>query len=97
MEVDHARDNNIFRLSDRVDPDHHFYDERVFTEILRLERKRSERSGRPFLLMLIDVRRIIHSKKGKDVFETIVSQLNLHTRETDIKGWQTYKSVIGII
>jgi len=97
MEVDHARDNNIFSLSDWVDPDHHFYDERVFTEVLRLERKRSERSGRPFLLMLIDVRKIIHSKNGKDVFETIVSQLNLHTRETDIKGWQTYKSVIGII
>jgi lipopolysaccharide/colanic/teichoic acid biosynthesis glycosyltransferase len=97
MKVGHAGDNNIFRLSDWVDPDHHFYDERVFTEVLRLERKRSERSGRPFLLMLIDVRRIVHSRNGKDVFETIVSQLNLHTRETDIKGWQAHKSVIGII
>jgi lipopolysaccharide/colanic/teichoic acid biosynthesis glycosyltransferase len=97
MKVNHARNNNVYRLSDWVDPDHHFYDERVFTEVLRLERKRSERSGRPFLLMLIDVRKMVHGKNGKDIFETIVSQLNLHTRETDIKGWHAYKSVIGII
>lgn len=97
MKTDHAGHNNIVRLNDWVDLEHHFYDEPVFTEVLRLERKRSERSGRPFLLMLIDVRKIIHSRNGKAVFEKIVSQLNVHTRETDIKGWQAYKSVIGII
>lgn len=97
MTVNRAGDNNIFKLYDWGDQDHHFYDEPVFAEVLRLERKRAERSGRPFLLMLIDVRKIVHRRDGKDVFEKIISQLNLHTRETDIKGWQAYKSVIGII
>jgi len=88
--------NNVIKFSDWVDLDHSFYDERIFQEVLRIERKRSERSGRPFLLMLIDIRNIVHSKNGKSIFREIVSQLNFHTRETDIKGWYAHKSVIGI-
>jgi lipopolysaccharide/colanic/teichoic acid biosynthesis glycosyltransferase len=88
--------NNIIKFSDWVDLDHSFYDERIFQEVLRIERKRSERSGRPFLLMLIDIRNVVHSKNGKLIFREIISQLNTHTRETDIKGWYAHKSVIGI-
>lgn len=97
MNLNRGRHNTIVRLNDWIDQDHHCYDEFTFTEFLRLERKRSERSGQPFLLMLIDVRKIIRRRIGKDVFAKIISQLNLHTRETDIKGWQIYQSVIGII
>lgn len=89
--------NNVIKFSDWVDLDHSFYDERIFQEVLRIERKRSERSGRPFLLMLIDIRNIVHSRNGKAIFREIISQLNVHTRETDIKGWYAHKSVIGII
>jgi GGDEF domain-containing protein len=89
--------NNVIKFSDWIDLDHSFYDERIFQEVLRIERKRSERSGRPFLLMLIDIRNIVHSKNGKTIFREIISQLNVHTRETDIKGWYAHKSVIGII
>lgn len=97
MKVNQERDNNIVELYDPVAPDHHFYDECMFKKVLQLERNRSKRSGRPFLLMLIDLGKIVHGRDGKAVFEKIVSQLYLHTRETDLKGWQTYKSVIGII
>lgn len=89
--------NNVIHLSEWIDPEHHFYDEQVFHELLSMERKRSERSGRPFLLVLIDVKKIVCSKHGKAVFKKIISQLYQHTRETDIKGWQIHKSVIGII
>jgi lipopolysaccharide/colanic/teichoic acid biosynthesis glycosyltransferase len=97
MKVNRARDNNIVGLNDRVAPDHQFYDECTFKEVLRLERKRAKRSGRPFLLMLIDLRKIVHNREEKAFFEKIISQIYLHTRETDLKGWQTHKSVIGII
>jgi len=97
MNVDNVRHNNIVKLHDGIDSDHHFYDECMFAEFLRLERKRSERSGRPFLLMLIDVRKSFLNGNGKAVFEKVISQLNLYTRETDIRGWQAHQSVIGII
>lgn len=97
MNVDHLSHNNIVRLTEWLDHDYHFYDEHAFAEFLELERKRSERSGRPFLLMLIDIRKIAQSNNKKTVFDKIISQVKLHTRETDIKGWQVQESVIGII
>ena len=90
--------NKIINLNKWVDFDQSLHDEEVFQEALRLERKRSERSGRPFLLMLIDIKKSIQSKSGKIAFRKMVSQLiKTHSRETDIKGWHTHKSVIGII
>ena len=89
--------NKIINLNEWVDSEQNFRDEDYFQKALRIERKRSERSGKPFLLMLIDTRKLINSKNGKTIFRKIVSQLNLHTRETDIKGWHAHKSVIGVI
>src|SRR5450759_4524401 len=37
------------------DPDYGFYVEDYFNDLLRMERKRTERSRKPFLLMLMDV------------------------------------------
>jgi exopolysaccharide biosynthesis polyprenyl glycosylphosphotransferase len=89
--------NNVIKFSEWEDLDDRFYDENIFQKFLCIERKRSERSGRPFLLMLIDIKRVVDSDKGRDAFKKIVSQLNMHARETDIIGWHSYKSVIGII
>jgi len=97
MKLNSQSPNNVIELSDWTDFDHNFYDERIFQEVLRIERKRSERSSRPFLLMLVDVTKIVHSKNGKTTFRNITAQLHIHTRETDIKGWYADKSVIGVL
>jgi len=97
MMSDNHNNNRIINLNEWVDSEQNFRDEDYFQKALRIERKRSERSGKPFLLMLIDTRKLINSKNGKTIFRKIVSQLNLHTRETDIKGWHVHKSVIGVI
>ena len=89
--------NNVIKISEWDDLDDYFYDESLFQEFLCIERKRSERSGRPFLLMLIDIKRIVGTENGRDVFKKIAFQLNMQARETDIIGWHTHKSVIGII
>ena len=89
--------SKVVNLSEWVDFEQNFHDEGFFQAALGIERKRSERSGRPFLLMLIDIKKPIHSKSGKSIFRKLVAQLNSHTRETDIKGWHTHKSIIGVI
>ena len=59
-----------------------FFPEKLFSELLVLERKRSERSGHPFALALL---------------ETNSSELNLHLRASDFAGWYKENSVLGII
>jgi hypothetical protein len=63
--------------------------------MISLEKKRSERSRQPFLLMLLDVGNCLPS--GRDVMEKMLSALCLSTRETDVTGWCKDNSVLGVM
>lgn len=77
------------------------YHERYFNEILCLERKRAERSQKPFLLMLLDIKKLCHvagnNGKNNGIVKKIVNTLKFSIRETDIKGWYNHDSILGII
>ncbi len=73
------------------------YGEDYFHELLSFERKRSERSGRPFLLMKIDFTRIHDDKIRHETVNRAVLSLSIITRETDIKGWSCYPAVLGVL
>ena len=64
-----------------------FFPEEIFSTLLLLERKRSERSGNPFGLALLDV---------SDTDATSIP-LGEYLRETDVTGWYRKKSVLGIL
>lgn len=73
-------------------------DQQMFQRMLCLERKRSERSSRPFVLMLLDSGGLL--RNGNDtsnVLQRILGVVSHSTRETDIKGWQKDGKVIGVI
>jgi hypothetical protein len=72
------------------------YQEEFFNDFLRVERKKAERSRRPFLLMLIDLENLDPHEKG-EVVKQVTSALFSTSRETDVKGWYKRPSVIGII
>lgn len=72
------------------------YSEDYFHNILYLERKKTERSEKPFLLMLLDIKRCEMAEKNK-VVNKIVQVLFSLTRETDTKGWYKHDSMIGVI
>lgn len=72
-------------------------DEEFFHQLLSLERKRTERSGSPSLLMLIDLRNFSENSKRAAVFRDINQMLSYLLRETDIKGWYRVGSVAGVI
>jgi hypothetical protein len=65
------------------------YDERTFRYLLGLEQRRSDRSGRPFVLVLVDTSTdgIGRARIDPEVATTIFSGLSQCLRETDFLGW----------
>jgi len=71
--------------------------EEAFHRMISLERKRTERSGKPFLLMLLDMGNGLLSDKSEKALDKILSALSLSTRETDVTGWYKKNSVVGVM
>ncbi len=74
-----------------------FYPESGFSRMLYLERKRTERSRRPFLLMLLNIEGLSSSSENSSPAKEIGAALSSCIRETDIKGWYERGKIIGII
>ena len=71
--------------------------ENMFRRILCWERKRTERSGKPFLLMLMNAGRSLQANTDQRALTRILSALSGSTRETDIAGWYREGEVLGVI
>jgi exopolysaccharide biosynthesis polyprenyl glycosylphosphotransferase len=80
-----------------VDAEYGIHIEDYFQEILCLERKRSERSGKPFLLMRLAFSKPFPGNDPVATIRNIIDILSLTTRETDVIGWITSKTTIGVI
>ncbi len=74
-----------------------FYSAPHFHHMFRIERKRTGRSQKPFLLMLIDISGLHTRQRNSYVCEKIKPILTSCSRETDIRGWYEYDKVIGTI
>jgi len=71
--------------------------EEVFRRMISLERKRSERTQRPFVLLLMDTGRTQPTEKNGKLLLDILSSLQSATRETDIMGWYEANSSVGVM
>ena len=77
--------------------DHTFYSAHSFHHMLRIERKRAERSKKPFLLMLLDLSGLHTRHRNGHILEKMKSALVSCTRETDIRGWYERNKTVGAI
>lgn len=68
----------------------------AFRRMIALERKRSERSRKPFMLLLLDMGDRPSEKNGKSLAK-ILSVLSLSTRDTDVTGWYKNDCVVGVM
>lgn len=68
-----------------------------FKRMIALERKRSERSHEPFLLMLVDVLENSDSPTAHKVLDRMVSVLTNASRDTDILGWYREGATLGVM
>lgn len=69
--------------------------EEAFRRMLVIERKRTERSGKPFLLMLLEAGAHHSAEKNGKALENMLSALLATTRETDVIGWYKEQATIG--
>ncbi len=77
--------------------DQTFYDETHFRHTLRVERMRTERSRRPFLLLLVDISKLAVEYDQRESLARVKTALVPSLREIDIRGWYHQYRTIGII
>jgi lipopolysaccharide/colanic/teichoic acid biosynthesis glycosyltransferase len=71
--------------------------EESFHSMLTLERRRAERSRKPFVLMLLDASALIEEKTADRFMSQVCSILLNSTRETDLIGWYEKGAILGVI
>jgi exopolysaccharide biosynthesis polyprenyl glycosylphosphotransferase len=69
----------------------------LFMKMLCLERKRTERSGRRFLLMLLDPGKLLRDDSGQKILPRLLSAISQSVRDTDLIGWYEDAATIGVI
>lgn len=75
-----------------------FLEEQAFLKFLFIEERRSERSGRPFVLMLLRHAGVQERSASKVEWPAgLLRKLWDATRETDVKGWYKQDLVAGVI
>ena len=70
-------------------------DEDIFRRMIAIERKRTERSKSPFVLMLLEVTNQQNSEKTKKALDCIVTALVASCRDTDLVGWYKHRKIVG--
>ncbi len=71
--------------------------EEAFHRMISTERRRTGRSRKSFLLMLLDMGDPSSPKQNKPTLRKIMSVLSLMLRETDVTGWYKEDTVVGVM
>jgi lipopolysaccharide/colanic/teichoic acid biosynthesis glycosyltransferase len=72
-------------------------DEAEFRRTIAIERKRTERSMSPFLLMLLEAVGRGEPKRKWATLDAVASALMLSSRGTDIVGWYSARAIVGVL
>jgi lipopolysaccharide/colanic/teichoic acid biosynthesis glycosyltransferase len=84
-------------LAEAASLDHGILNAEAFRRMITLERKRSERSRKPFMLLLLDMGDRLPSEKNGKILGKILAALSGSTRDTDTTGWYANNSVVGVM
>jgi lipopolysaccharide/colanic/teichoic acid biosynthesis glycosyltransferase len=85
-------------LDSRLNVDRIPLDEATFTQALAIERKRTERTKSPFLLMLLEIEGDDDDhKRSAAPLITTSSALMTFSRDTDLIGWYKDRQILGVI
>lgn len=70
--------------------------EATFVQMLRLERRRTERSGKQFMLVLISGEEF-RAESGATLLNSLAAAISSCTRETDFLGWYERDTTLGLL
>lgn len=71
--------------------------EEAFHRMMSIERRRTARSRKSFLLMLLDMGEASASRNSRQSLHQVLSTLSRMLRETDVTGWYKEDSVVGVM
>lgn len=71
--------------------------EEAFRRMITVERKRTERTKEPFLLMLLEPVDHQPSQAAQTILEKAAAILSSSTRDTDVAGWYEDRAIVGVI
>ena len=71
--------------------------EETFKRTIVIERKRTERSKKPFLLALLEVADHQSSQENGRILDGMVNAMLLSSRETDVIGWYKDRTTVGVL
>ena len=89
--------SNLSAIGPVSDGERSILSEVAFQKMISVERKRTERSRKPFLLMLLDTGTTHSGPNNGKALGSIVSTLLAATRETDVTGWYKEHSIVGVM
>lgn len=92
---DHDPIGSPFEAASAVERD--VLNEQMFRRMISIERKRTERSKEPFLLMLLDAGALAGSEMNGKALEGMALSLMASSRETDIIGWYKEGTTVGVM
>ncbi len=72
-------------------------DEESFRRVIAIERKRTERSKSPFVLMLLEVANHQGPERTSAALDSVVSVLLASSRDTDLVGWYKNRMTVGAL
>jgi len=91
------KNSNVEQPGNPAEDNARFLSEEEFLHRLELEQRRTERSRRPFVLVLLESRSLFKPGDERAASHEIRRALARSIRETDIRGWYTRESAIGLI
>lgn len=91
----HDQNGSPFEATSTVERD--VLNEQTFRRMISIERKRTERTKEPFLLMLLDAGSQAGSEMNSKALENMASSLLASSRETDIIGWYKEGAIVGVL
>jgi lipopolysaccharide/colanic/teichoic acid biosynthesis glycosyltransferase len=86
-----------FATNSEPSGDRGILNEETFHRMISLERRRTERSRKPFLLMLLNMGDHLPCEATGKVLNKILAGLSGSTRETDVAGWYKSDCVVGVM
>jgi hypothetical protein len=78
-------------------PDHKVGSELEFQRLIENERRRSQRSGRPFVILTLHLSAVLQQAKGAAAQSQILTAVCDALRDTDWVAWHEAGAAIGII
>ena len=89
--------DSLFAREADANQEREILSQKAFLRVISIERLRTERSRKPFLLMLLEMGDHLPSETNGKNLSKLMAALSASTRETDVAGWYESNCIVGLM